>query len=79
MRAQKPHLVVKCDAVIVGSGAGGGVTAAVLTAAGLRVVVLEKAGFVTAKDMTLQVGHWREWCGVMSCGGCVVGWVRRVR
>ena len=57
VRSHKPHLVVKCDAVVVGSGAGGGGAAAQLAAAGLRVVVLEKAGFVAAQDMTLRVSQ----------------------
>ncbi len=38
--------VVEADAVVIGSGAGGGVVAAALTAAGKRVVVLEKAAMV---------------------------------
>lgn len=43
--------VVLCDAVVVGSGAGGGVAAERLSSAGLSVVVLEKATFVRAGDM----------------------------
>ena len=51
------QLAVVCDVVIVGSGAGGGVAAANLAAAGLKVVVLQKAGFVPTREMTLQASQ----------------------
>ncbi|KAL4422311.1 hypothetical protein ABPG75_008508 [Micractinium tetrahymenae] len=54
---ERPQLAVQCDVVIVGSGAGGGVAAANLAAAGLKVVVLEKAGFVPAQQMSLEEGQ----------------------
>ena len=42
--------VLYTDVVIVGSGAGGGVVAGELSAAGFDVVVLEKGGFYTETD-----------------------------
>jgi choline dehydrogenase-like flavoprotein len=41
-----------CDVVVVGSGAGGGTTAALLTAAGLRVIVLERGGYHDESDFS---------------------------
>ena len=40
------------DAVVIGSGAGGGVVAAELVKQGLEVLILEKGAYVTEADMT---------------------------
>ena len=43
-----------CDAVVIGSGAGGSVVAGKLALAGRNVVVLEKGGYNSEADFTLQ-------------------------
>jgi len=45
-------LTLTADAVVVGSGAGGGVMAAELTRAGKDVIVLEKGGYYNEPDFT---------------------------
>jgi long-chain-alcohol oxidase len=65
--ASNPSFTVVCDAIVVGSGAGGGVAASRLAAAGLKVVVVEKGGFVAAADMTGREGE--AFGSMMECGG----------
>ena len=45
-------MTLNCDVVVVGSGAGGGTAAGVLSAAGLDVIVLESAAYHNESDFT---------------------------
>lgn len=45
---------VECDVAIVGTGAGGGIAAEVLTAAGLNVLLLEEGGLYSSSDFDMR-------------------------
>ena len=47
---------IECDVVIVGTGAGGGTAAEVLTQAGLKVVMLEEGPLRSSDDFKMQEG-----------------------
>ncbi len=47
-------LTLEADVCIVGTGAGGAVTAAVLAAAGFDVLMLEEGGYYTSDDFTMR-------------------------
>ncbi|POZ60454.1 GMC family oxidoreductase [Chromobacterium alticapitis] len=52
--AQREDLRLSADVVIVGSGAGGGIAAEVLSQAGLDVLILEEGGLRSSSDFRLS-------------------------
>src|SRR5260221_11905080 len=57
---------IDCDVVIVGSGAGGGTAAAVLSEAGLDVVVLEAGDYIPGTELD---GSEVQGCGMVYMDG----------
>ncbi|XP_058762998.1 long-chain-alcohol oxidase FAO4A-like [Vicia villosa] len=55
-----PSLVIQCDAVVVGSGSGGGVIAGVLAKSGYKVLVLEKGNYFARNNLSLLEGQAME-------------------
>ncbi len=49
-----PEKHIDCDVVIIGSGAGGGISAEILSRSGLKVVMVEEGPLRTASDFKMQ-------------------------
>ena len=50
-------IAIECDVAIVGTGAGGGVTAEILATAGLDVVMIEEGGLHGSDDFKMREGE----------------------
>ncbi|XP_022976709.1 long-chain-alcohol oxidase FAO4A [Cucurbita maxima] len=59
-KSPSPSMIIKCDAVVVGSGSGGGVVGGVLASAGYKVVVLEKGSYCARTNLSLLEGPAME-------------------
>ncbi|KNA17175.1 hypothetical protein SOVF_082580 [Spinacia oleracea] len=53
---QNPVMTIQCDAVVVGSGSGGGLIAGALASEGYKVLVLEKGEYFARENLSLLEG-----------------------
>ena len=70
-------LTLECDVAIVGTGAGGGTTAEILSAAGYKVLLIEEGPLKTSSDFRMQEAEaypslYQEGIGRMSKDGAIV-------
>lgn len=69
-------LTLEADVAIIGSGAGGGTTAEILSAAGYKVLLIEEGPLKTSRDFTLLENEayaslYQEGIGRMSKDGAI--------
>eukprot|EP01031_Cornospumella_fuschlensis_P004454 gene4454-5559_t len=69
-------LTLEADVAIVGSGAGGGTTAEILSAAGYKVLIIEEGPLKTSSDFKMQEAEaypslYQEGIGRMTKDGAV--------
>ena len=69
-------LLLEADVAIIGSGAGGGTTAEILSAAGLKVLLIEEGPLKTSSDFKMQESDaypqlYQEGIGRMSKDGAI--------
>lgn len=69
-------LELEADVVVVGTGAGGGTTAEILSAAGLKVLLVEEGPLKTSSDFKMQEADaypelYQEGIGRMSKDGAI--------
>lgn len=66
---------ITCDVAIIGSGAGAGITAELLTKAGLNVVIVEEGQLKSSTDFKqgsprFQCNNWRYANPALARGWC---------
>ncbi|PIN12553.1 Glucose dehydrogenase/choline dehydrogenase/mandelonitrile lyase (GMC oxidoreductase family) [Handroanthus impetiginosus] len=69
-KSLNPSFIIRCDAVVVGSGSGGGVIAGVLAKAGYKVLVLERGSYLARRNLSLLEG---EALDQMYLGNGIIG------